>query len=217
MTSKRVVDLSLPLSSGMPHFEGTPPVHIAQSHDLENDGYRMCSVQFGNHAGTHLDAPSHFLTNGATVDQVALDRCIGEAVILDLSAKEALSPITVDDLVRAGATGHQRVLIRTDWDLRFGQPSYFTDFPPLAPEAAVWLADQGVRMLGLDTPSVHQERFVEIHEVLLSAGIAIVESLANLRSLPKQRVFFSALPIKLAGADGAPVRAVGLVYDSVGA
>jgi kynurenine formamidase len=209
VSGSRIVDLSLPIESNMPHFEGTPPVYVAQSHRLDDEGYRMCTVLFGNHAGTHLDAPSHFLADGASVEHVDLDRCVGEATVLDLTHKEPLSPITVADVLAAGAGTDpgQRLLLRTDWDSWFGQPAYFTDFPPLAPETARWFADHGVLLVGLDIPSLHQTAFVELHEVMLGAEIAIIESLVNLRSLTQRRVFLSAAPLKLAGADGAPVRA----------
>jgi kynurenine formamidase len=208
----RIVDLSLSIESEMPHFEGTPPVYVAQSHRLDDDGYRMCTVLLGNHAGTHLDAPSHFLAEGASVEHVELDRCVGMAQVLDLSHKAALSPITVADILTAGAGTDpgQRLLLRTDWDLRFGEPAYFTDFPPLAPETAQWFADHDVLLVGLDIPSLHQTAFVELHEVMLGAGIAIIESLVNLRSLTQKQVFLSAAPLKLSGADGAPVRAIAI-------
>jgi arylformamidase len=205
-----VVDLSLPIESDMPRFDGTPPVYVAHSHRLAEDGFRMCTVQLGNHAGTHLDAPAHFLRDGRTVDEIALERCVGPATVIDLTAKRPREPIAVADLRESvqGNLAGSRLLLRTDWDLRFGQPEYFVDYPPLSPEVAEWLADQGVWLVGLDIPSLHPEHFKAMHEVMLGADIAIVESLANLRSLSDREVFFSALPIHLRGADGAPVRAV---------
>ncbi|MEV7965378.1 cyclase family protein [Sphaerisporangium sp. NPDC088356] len=209
----QLIDLSLPIESDMPHFDGTPPVYVAHSHRLPEAGFRMCTVVLGNHAGTHLDAPAHFLTNGRTVDEVPLERCVGDATVIDLSYKRPRDPITVADLRDAGLTAVEgcRVLLRTDWDLRFGEPDYFVDYPPLAPEAAEWLAEGGAWLVGLDIPSLHQEHFKNMHEVMLAADIAIIESLANLRSLTQREVFFSALPLRLSGADGAPVRAV--AYD----
>jgi len=199
----------------MPGFEGAPPVYVAQSHRLEEDGYRMCVLILGNHAGTHLDAPSHFVASGTDIETVPLDRCIGEAIVCDFSSKAALEPISAADLDReAGDVGPgARLLIRTDWDAHFGRDDYFTDFPPLAPDAAAWFADRRVWLVGVDIPSLHQTEFAQMHTTMLGAGIAIVESLANLRALTTRRVFFSSLPIKLTGADGAPVRAV--AYDGL--
>jgi kynurenine formamidase len=214
MTSQWV-DLSLPIESDMPRFAGTPPVYIAHSHRLDVAGFNMRTVTLGTHAGTHLDAPSHFLSEGNAVDELEFERCVGEAFVLDLSHKSALDQITVRDLQEAGAASDElngrRLILRTDWDLRFRTAEYFTDYPALAPQSAEWLAASGIWLLGLDIPSLHPTEFVTMHEVLLGEDVAIVESLANLRSLSASHIFFSALPLRLAGADGAPVRAV--AYD----
>jgi kynurenine formamidase len=211
----RLVDLSVPISSGMGHFDGTPPVWVAQSHRLEEAGYRMSLLVMGNHAGTHLDAPSHFVADGGGVDTIPLERCMGDAVVCDVTPKAPNQPVTVEDLERySGDIGEgSRVLIRTDWDTRFGSDEYFSGYPPLAPELAGWLAERGIWLLGVDVPSLHPEQAGPMHEVLLGAGIVIVESLANLSELSEQRVLLSALPLNLPGADGAPIRAV--AYDGV--
>jgi kynurenine formamidase len=211
----RLVDLSVPISSGMGHFEGTPPVYVCTSHRIDECGYRMSLLVLGNHSGTHLDAPSHFVQDGEGLDGVPLERCIGPAVVLDFSGKRDREPITVADLetyadeIVAGA----RVLVRTDWDRRFGEDAYFADFPPLALETADWLAQRRIWLLGFDAPSLNLEHAIPMHQSLLGAGVAIVESLANLRELRERHVLLSALPIRIAGADGAPVRAV--AYDGI--
>ncbi|MCW3008237.1 MAG: cyclase [Solirubrobacterales bacterium] len=211
----RLVDLSVPVSSGMGHFEGTPPVYICKSHRIDECGYRMSLLVMGNHSGTHLDAPSHFVQTGEGLDSVPLERCLGPAVVCDFSAKAPGEPITIADFERhADEIGSgARVLVRTDWDERFGAEEYFADFPPLAPETAGWLAERDIWLLGVDTPSLNLEHAVPMHETLLGAGVVIVESLANLRELTQRHVLLSALPMKITGADGAPVRAV--AYDGV--
>jgi len=213
----RLVDLSLPLTSEMPHFDGTPPVYVASSHRLETEGYRMCTVFMGNHSGTHVDAPSHFLPDGASVDLIAIERCVGEALVLDLSAKGADEQISRGDLEAAVGDSvlapGSRLLIRTDWDRQFEQPDYFTAFPALAPDTARWFVDRGVVLVGLDIPTLHPRAFAEMHRVMLAAQIVIVESLANLRLLKSRSVWFLGLPIKISGVDGAPTRAA--AYDGL--
>jgi kynurenine formamidase len=213
--SSTLVDLSVPLTSGMGTFEGTPPVFITQTHRLEDDGYRMSLLVLGNHAGTHLDAPSHFLPGGGGVDSIPLERCFGVATVCDFSSKRRRQVITADDLQAAlpDLTPHGRVLIRTDWDLQLGQEEYFSEFPPLDPDTAEWLVHRDVWLLGVDIPTLHPAAFAAMHETLLSAGVVIVESLANLRELHERRVLFSSLPLSVGGADGAPVRAA--AYDGV--
>ncbi|MEA2331454.1 MAG: arylformamidase [Thermoleophilaceae bacterium] len=207
-----IIDLSLPLTSGMPHYPGAAPVYLAEGQRFEDGGFRTSLVALGSHSGTHLDAPSHFLRDGSGIGEIALERCVGEAQVLDLSAKGAGEPITIDDLAQfeGAVTAGARLLLRTDWDEQFGREEYFTDYPPLAPEAAAWLAEQGIFLLGLDIPSVHPTAYAEMHVALLSASVVIVESLAKLRFLLSPRVFLCAAPLNLVESDGSPVRAFAL-------
>ena len=166
MTAPPIVDLTLPVASDMPHFDGTPPVYVAQSHRLDDAGYRMCTVVLGTHSGTHVDAPSHFLADGSSVDQIDLSRCVGEALVLDLSHRRPLEPITVDDLRAAGAgsISGQRILVRTDWDLRFGSPAVLHRFPAAGPGMRLLARGSGPVLVGLDIPSLHQTGYARMHE-----------------------------------------------------
>lgn len=200
----------------MPRFAGTPPLYIAHSHRIETEGFRMSTVLMGNHMGTHLDAPSHFVPDGGTVDQIALDTCIGEALVIDLTGKQRGEEITRASLEAAvgdDLVAGDRLLIRTDWDQEVGREGYFSEFVPLARETAEWFVERQVRLVGVDIPTLHQTEFEPMHQVMLGAGIVIVESLANLRELTRRRVHYCGLPIKLMGADGAPVRAA--AYDGL--
>ncbi len=206
----RIVDLSLPVKAEMPRFPDTPPVFVAESQTIQAVGHRISMVVMGSHSGTHLDAPSHFLADGYDVGEIPLESCLGVASILDFSAKAEREPITANELESAiphlepGA----RLLIRTDWDERFGTAGYFEDFPPLSPETADWMAERGVALVGVDIPTLHQTAFAEMHRTMLATGMVIVESLANLRRLSAPSVMFSALPVNFVDLDGAPVRAV---------
>ena len=205
-----IVDLSLPVRADLPRFPDTPPVYMAESQTIAEVGHRISMIVMGSHSGTHLDAPSHFLADGYDVGEIPLESCLGEAVVADFGARAPLEPIGPDDLERAlpALEPRARVLVRTDWDEHFGQPDYFDGFPPLAPESADWLVERQVALVGVDIPTLHQTAFAEMHRTLLATGVVIVESLANLRGLTKQRVMFSALPVNFVDLDGAPVRAV---------
>jgi len=179
----RLVDLSVPLSSGMGHFEGTPPVYICKSHRIDECGYRMSLLVLGNHSGTHLDAPSHFVEEGEGLDAVPLERCIGPAVVLDFSAKAPNEPITVSDLeahadeIVEGA----RILLRTDWDRRFGEDAYFAEMSAL-----------------LDTPALRDARRVE-QQALLARRLDLDHFEGELKALRHMayRRFAKRLPVKL--------------------
>ena len=205
-----VIDLTQSLTDGMRGVAIHPHTRIA------NEGYNTTNLHLYSHAGTHMDAPLHFLAGGATIDQWPLAQCIGPALVVDLSFKTPDSLISVADLGTAGAKIGQgsRVLLRTDWDDHATLPDYRTHFPRISRELATWLVAQGVGLVGVQTPSVaslaDREELRDVHQILLRGGVVIVECLMNLRELPEV-VTFIALPLKVAGGDGSPVRAVALI------
>jgi kynurenine formamidase len=137
---------------------------------------------------------------------------MGPARLISLS-KEEKEFITREEL--EGAIGLnrscKRLILRTGWDARFSSPSFYQDFPVLTPEAAEYLADLGLFLLGLDTPSPSpiEDPGQQIHKTLLGAGIVIIESLANLGVFPCGEIDVCVLPLPLSAASGAPCRAIG--------
>lgn len=212
---QRIVDLSLTLRAGMRGVAMEPNTSIADT------GYNTTNLHLLSHAGTHMDAPRHFLVDGGSMDGMSLDRCVGPAWVVDLSHKEPHSLITVADLapVAAWVEPGTRLLLRTDWDLQVGLPDFRTHLPRISLELARWLVERGVALLGVQTPSVASLRpedhaeLVDVHQTLLRGGVVIVEGLANLRELRRDRVQFIALPLKLEGCDGSPVRAIAIEDD----
>ncbi|MEZ4679226.1 MAG: cyclase family protein [Caldilineaceae bacterium] len=206
----KIIDLTLTLVHGMRGVEIFPHTRIA------TDGYNTTNLHLYSHAGTHMDAPLHFLDGGATIDQWDLQKCIGPALVIDLSFKEPDSLISVADLGAAADAiqDHSRILLRTDWDAHANLPDYRTHFPRISRELATWLVERGVWLVGVQTPSVaslsDRAELRDVHQTLLRGAIVIVECLANLRDLPAD-VTFVALPLKVAGGDGSPVRAVAIL------
>lgn len=206
----KIVDLSLTLTHGMRGVEIHPHTRIA------TDGYNTTNLQLYSHAGTHMDAPLHFVDGGATIDQWDLQKCIGPALVIDLAFKQPNSLISVADLGDAAGkvTAGSRVLLRTDWDAHAHLPDYRTHFPRISRELATWFVDRGVWLVGVQTPSVaslsDREELRDVHQTLLRGEVVIVECLMQLDQLPEQ-VTFIALPLKVDGGDGSPVRAVAMV------
>ena len=210
--TRRIIDLTLT------HYHGMRGVQIAQNTRISREGYNTTNLTLYSHAGTHMDAPRHFLDDGRTIDHLDLDKCVGPATVIDLSHKAPNSLITVTDL----ADHHDRIgpgarlLLRTDWDLHAEQPNYRTSFPRISRELATWLVGRGVWLIGLEMPSVaslqDKEELTTVHQTLLRGEVVIVECLANLRDLPPQ-VTFIALPLKIEQGDGSPIRAVALVEE----
>lgn len=210
----KIYDFSLPMEVGMPVFPETEPVDIKYSHNIEEHSFKMGQVILNSHAGTHCDAPAHFLLNGKGLEHWKLERCVGHARILNFSHKKPKEPITVNDLapyenvIEPGA----RLLIRTDWGEHFGKDSYFSDYPPIAIEAAKWLVEKKVGLLGLEHPSINPECPEVIHKLLLGGDIMIIESLTNLRSVKSDVIFFVGAPINFKDADGIALRAFGIEF-----
>lgn len=210
--SRRIVDLTLT------HYHGMRGVEIHPNTTIANEGFNTTNLRLYSHAGTHMDAPRHFIDDGRTIDLLDLEKCVGPALVIDLSHKAPNSLMTVADLAdHAAQIGPgSRLLLRTDWDLHAEQADYRTSFPRISPELATWLVEQGVWLVGLEMPSVaslqDKEELTVVHQTLLRGEVVIIECLANLRDLPSQ-VTFMALPLKIQSGDGSPIRAIAVIEE----
>lgn len=197
------------MRDGQPSFPGDPILRIAAHATIEKQRCNVSQLSMGSHQGTHLDAPYHFVPDGRRLDEMPLDWFYGPATVLRIP-KPARAEITQSDLepfeqrLLPGA----RVIYETGWHRRYGKSDYFTDFPSLTQEAASYLAHRRIRLLGMDTPTPSRD-YYEVHHLLQQkpAEIVIVESLANLHSLPENFLFIG-FPLPFDGGDGSPIRAV---------
>lgn len=208
-----LIDLSHPLEHGQPNFPYDPKISVLVHNTIESIGYNITEFSMSTHQGTHLDAPYHFYDDGKTVDEMSLDQFYGPARLVDLapgSYLEEETPLTIEmfepheDKFEPGA----KVIYRTGWDRKFGSSNFFSGFPTLTVEAAQWIADHNIELLGMDTPTPSTD-WKEVHLTLLAEGveIVIVEGLTNLDRLPEQFTFMG-FPLNIKGRDGAPIRAV---------
>lgn len=197
-------------------------------------GYYYAANRFraAEHGGTHLDAPIHFAEGEPTADAVPLDRLVGEAVVVDVSAACEQDPdylIGVGDL-HAWEERHARqlvdviLLLKTGWAQRWPDRQRYLGterlgpeavaelhFPGLAPEAAQWLVEhRAIKAIGIDTASIDfgQSTHFESHVRLCQHRVPIFENVANLDPLPEQGAWLVALPMKIAGGSGGPLRIV---------
>ncbi len=206
----RIVDLSLTLRPGMQGVEYEDQSTFAAK------GWHTRLLHLHSHAGTHLDAPAHFLEGSLTLENLSLEKCIGPAWVIDLSFLRPRELITVEHLAphASKVTQGARLLLRTGWSAHADLPDYRTHFPRVSLPLAEWFAQRGISLLGVETPAVasmdDREELISVHQALLHAEIVIVEGLANLTALSTDQVTFIALPLKLEGGDGSPVRAVAI-------
>ncbi len=216
-----IIDLSIPLQEGMMTF----PVHwhpvfeMTQLGRFEVEGRETRKITLGTHTGTHVDAPRHFIKGGRTIEQMNLDLYYGEARVLDFTDLPDKTEINLELLKsRIGENFPPRIIFRYDWDRHLDSLKYYSDHPFLSEEACEWMVSKGIVLVGTDAPMPDDPRNGRgsdkdspNHTILLGAGVVILEYLSNLKSIPTSDFILSAFPIKLAGADGAPVRAVAIV------
>jgi len=200
----KIHDITLSLSERLQGYPGDPPTLIRRVADAaRGDPFTLSAVSLSSHAGTHVDAPYHLLPGGRTVDDLPLDSLIGDSVLVSL---EGTVEIRAADLELASIpNGTRRLLIKTAKSL--APPSRAAAH--LADDAARWIVARGIRLVGIDAPSVDspQSQWLGVHRILLGAGVVILESLA-LDSVPPGRYMLVCLPLKLMGCDGAPARVV---------
>jgi arylformamidase len=201
----RLYDISLPLRPGLACWPGDAPYQWRWSM-RRKDGVsvNVGCVSLSVHTGTHTDAPFHFNDNGKTVEALDLAPYVGPARVVDVRNRPR---IRVEDLAWADFAHRPRLLLRTDsWTTYDRFPE---QIPVLEADVPAWLAARGVVLVGVDVPSVDalDSKDLPIHHALGAHGIAILENL-RLVEVPPGVYELIALPLKLDGADGAPVRAV---------
>lgn len=193
-----------------PIYEGDAPMKFDFLKDMrKGDALTLSVYSLGAHSGTHIDAPMHFIANGAPIDQVALDRLIGAARVIAIP--DSVQAIDAAELNRHDWKGAKRVLFRTRSSQRGWMDSvrFHRDFAYIAPDAAQLLADAGVVLVGVDYISAEQfgAPAPRTHQILLGKGIPIVEGL-DLRPAPAGDYDVIVLPLEVAGHEGAPARAI---------
>lgn len=214
----RIVDLSHRVDENTQVFPGDPEPYFEPATTISQHGMSVLSLHLGSHSGTHVDSPRHFVEGGASIDEMNPKLFVGPAVLMDVRGKEPRDRITVEDLqpyedrLSEGAIA----VVWTGWDEHYGTPQYY-DHPFLDRRAAHLLLDNDIETVAIDALNVdetvlegqHPEDY-PVHRLLCGAGCVIAENLTRLGTVDFRRPLLSLLPIKLAGSDGSPVRAVAM-------
>ncbi|MDQ7858909.1 MAG: cyclase family protein [Armatimonadota bacterium] len=201
----KLYDISRPVSSGTAVWPGDQQFEPRWTmHQESGHSVTVAAVTMSVHTGTHADAPFHFDPDGRPIGAVALEPYLGPAVVVEVHTPH----IGLAEVEAMGLAGFRRVLFKTrasavpasEWD---------TEFPYLTEQAAQWLADQGMLLVGTDAPSVDafSSRALLAHKALARGGVAILEWL-DLAAVPPGAYELIAIPLKLVGLDASPVRAV---------
>ena len=211
LTSNGWIDATAPLDPATtPVYEGNAPLTFQFLYDMrKGDRLTLSAYSLGAHSGTHIDAPMHFVSGGAPIDRVPLEALIGPARVIEIA--DSVQAIDAAELGRHNWRGAPRVLFRTRSSVRgwMTSPTFHRDFTYIAPDAAQLLADAGIQLVGIDYLSAEQfgAPAPRTHQILLGKGIPIVEGMA-LEGVRGGDYDLIVLPMKVAGHEGAPARAV---------
>jgi arylformamidase len=203
----RIIDVTAPLSAEVPTFPGDPRFQMEFSHRMaDGKPYNVAKITLGVHSGTHVDAPYHFLADGATVEALPLEILMGKTLVVQVAAADRIDVAEVDAL---DLTDQIRVLFKTRMSGQLKNPEFQEDFVHLTPAAAARLVQAGIKLVGIDYLSVEKFQSPDFgaHHALLRAGVIIVEGL-DLSEADPGTYDMVCLPLRIVGADGSPARVV---------
>lgn len=204
-----IYDITLILSSGAVVYPGDPPVEIEPFLSAaRGDAFNLTKISLGVHTLTHVDAPSHFIEDGMTVEKIPLHFLCGRAQVIDLSEKVPLgSPISVEHVANVATA--ERILLKTANHALWQRGEFAPDYVHLSKEAAAYLIRAGVKLVGIDYYSVDAPGDADypVHKALLGSSLIIAENL-YLKDVPAGFYDLYLLPLKIALADGAPARGI---------
>ncbi len=204
----RIIDITVPIFSGMPFYPGDPGAEVVRT-QLISEGHvsNLSKLILGSHTGTHVDAPRHFKDGKTGVDRIELDVMVGPARVIDLT--ETAEVISRKDLEDAGIEGVTRLLMKTSNSRLLSEGSFLEDYVALSEEAAKYLLEAGVRLVGIDYLSIERFRSETfgVHHSLLGAGVVILEGV-DLGMVDAGDYELVCLPLKIRDGDGAPARVI---------
>lgn len=192
-------DVTRELSEEILIFPGGDPKPEISTED--HGAYLLSLLSLSTHTGTHIDAPSHYLKDERTVDKIDPGRLIGRCRLLDLGTTTAIQASDLQGRIE----GAERLLLKTWFS---GRTAFDPAYPHLTPDAAALLAQEGVRCIGIDSPSIEAyDGDGTVHRTLLDRGIAVIE-LLDFPAMPEGEYYMAALPLRLKGLDGSPARVI---------
>jgi arylformamidase len=205
-----IYDISLTISSTLPVWPGDPGIELERFQALDSGAYfNVTRISSGVHVGTHVDAPFHLLNDGCTVENLSLDVLTGPCYVVQLP--DGVDAITAEVLDRTEITSDMKRILFGTSNSHFwakGETKFQEEFVAITEDGAEWLVERGVQLVGVDYLSVAPFNDSEpTHRILLQAGVVIVEGL-DLGNVMRGFYNLYCLPLKIAGSDGAPARAI---------
>ncbi len=202
----KIYDISWPISQATTEYKNKGTIQLTAVKGFETDGVRDSIITLGTHTGTHVDAPSHFLKDGKSIDMIALDRVMGPAKVIDLMT--VMEAITADDLKRYEIKEDEIIILRTANSALAVTDPFQSNFIYLDPSGARYLAEKKIKAVAIDYLGIERgDPEHQTHTTLMKADIVIIEGV-RLSHVPAGDYFMVCLPLALIGLEAAPARAI---------
>jgi arylformamidase len=201
-----IIDISWPLTESTTAYKDKKTIVFNTTKTVERDGVRESIITLSSHSGTHIDAPAHFIKNGATIEQADLDRFVGPCKVFDVSHIDTV--IKAEDLYDLDIEENDFILFKTANSKQLPTASFNKNFVYIDASAAAYLAECGIELVGFDYLGIEREQPQhETHQLLMNADIMIVEGL-RLAQVKPGNYLFVCLPLAVTQLEAAPARAV---------
>ena len=209
----RVIDLTHTIQENMAVYPGTDPPKFLPANSYEKDGFRETLLQMFTHTGTHIDPPSHLYADRTSLDQFPASQFIGKALVVDCRDLREGEAITLDKVKKYGEKANRAdfLLFNLGWDKRWGEESYFGDYPCIDSDTLEFIIRGTYKGIGFDTIGLDPIRDTNLtrHKKLFrSRDIVNIENLKNLELCGNDLFWFGCFPLRLRDCDGSPIRAV---------
>jgi len=211
----QIIDLTAVLNENIHCYPTDPPFKKSWHAEFEKDKVYVSRLEFGAHAGTHVDAPLHFLGTGDDISQMSPKLFYGQAIAID-TPKKTGENINVADIEGVDIRENDIVLFRTGWEQRSGSPDFFEgDWPGFTPELIAVLAEKKIKALGGDIASADSPAAISngspAHKAAAMANLPVFEALINLNQVVGKRFFFIGLPLRIENCEASPIRAIAIL------
>lgn len=207
--ARQIIDITIPLRPGMAVWPGDPETSVEPVARIsEGDGANVSVYSFSSHAGTHVDPPHHFIDSGYKLDKIPLDSLIGPCLVIEIPGVQAIDRSHLDAARIPDEA--ERILLKTknSWMWHESPESFREDYVYITPDAADWLLERRIKLIGMDYLSVAEfKKGAPVHQKLLTEGVVLLEGV-NLREVEPGNYTLICLPLLVADGDGAPARTV---------
>lgn len=214
MKKNNIIDITFPISHRMPKWPGSVGFEYKWQMEIPNDTNNLSSFSIDSHLGTHLDAPLHFIERGRSIENLELEKLLGDVFVLEIYNVKSITDI---DLENAGIPqGCNKLILKTDNRLYWKENliEFQEDFASIDASGARWIVERGIHLIGIDYLSIQRYNDgPETHQILLKNEVIIVEAL-DLEHVSQGWYNLICLPLKLEGLEGSPVRALLISEDN---